>query len=103
MGSSSAVALFQHIHRRTGLSRGLKACQELRRNAQTLPQFTRNPFLEFRSIPLSSICVISYLIDLCEIVRASDIILLNLVVAAGRVVLHDLGVNIIYTRRSCTV
>ena len=35
MGSSSAVALFQHIHRRTGLSHGLRAESELRRNAKT--------------------------------------------------------------------
>ena len=39
MGSSSAVALFQHIHRKTGLSRGIAAHRELRRDARTLFEF----------------------------------------------------------------
>ena len=38
-GSSSAVALFQHIHRRTGLSRGIGAHRELRRDARTPFEF----------------------------------------------------------------
>ena len=39
MGSSSAVALFQHVHRRTGIDRGLSPSMELRRDKKLPMKF----------------------------------------------------------------